>query len=335
MEQLAKKRNARLINLRLSQIDNVDLRGNPYLKKVDNSGEIIDVTGWAIPEFFVFEKDREIIIFLDEFNRAQEDVLQASIQLLYERKLGSLVLPDNVKLVAAGNIGEEDNTIVYDLDAAFHSRFVFIQAEAIFTNWLTWAKENKINSYIIDFLSSGNSRYFYQTGSVNQKSFACPRTWEILSKLIDSEMKKNKNNDLLKTSLDISKILGTGIIGSAALAFISFLETKNKITPRDIIENYDTVKNKITKIKLTADKTQGIVESISVEIFEYVNDKNSEKYFVNVFNFLNKHCEKEHIASFLQMIQSSESDKVIDVFLFFSNKFKKISEEMGKITSNN
>lgn len=65
------------------------------------------------------------IMFLDELNRAQDDVLQAVFQLVLDHQLGSYVLPSGWQIVTAGNYMEGYMTNGFT-DAAFLDRFTHL-----------------------------------------------------------------------------------------------------------------------------------------------------------------------------------------------------------------
>lgn len=66
-----------------------------------------------------------VYLLLDEINRTTPDVTSASLTLATERELGDVKLPDNVKIIVAGNIKGNVTT----LDEASLSRFSIYQVE--------------------------------------------------------------------------------------------------------------------------------------------------------------------------------------------------------------
>lgn len=96
--------------------------------------------------------DETPILFLDEFNRTSPDVTSAVFQLITERKLGSKDLPDNLRLVVAGN----DKGNVNSVDSASVSRLVKYN---ITPDLATFLKVNpKLNKFIKSFLQSNPSQ---------------------------------------------------------------------------------------------------------------------------------------------------------------------------------
>jgi len=70
VNDIAKKNNLEIVDVRLSQLDAVDLRGIPSIKG--------DQTKWMPPVFLPKDKDAKGILFLDELNSAPLSV-QAAI----------------------------------------------------------------------------------------------------------------------------------------------------------------------------------------------------------------------------------------------------------------
>ncbi len=66
-----------------------------------------------------------VLLLLDEINRTTPDVTSAALTLATERELGDVKLPDNLKMIVAGN----DKGNVNSLDSASLSRFVIYHIE--------------------------------------------------------------------------------------------------------------------------------------------------------------------------------------------------------------
>lgn len=80
------------------------------------------------------------ILFLDEVNRAQDDVLQATFQLVLDRRVGQYVLPPGWSIVAAGNYMEGYRVGGFD-DPAFLNRFchlVLSGGETTLEEWVNY-----------------------------------------------------------------------------------------------------------------------------------------------------------------------------------------------------
>ena len=99
----------------------------------------------------------EGILFLDELNRAQDDVLQAVFQLVLDHQLGAYVLPQGWSIVCAGNFMEGYMTNGFT-DAAFLDRFTHMTldgGELTLEEWVDWisARHGAAAANIIEFAS--------------------------------------------------------------------------------------------------------------------------------------------------------------------------------------
>lgn len=87
------------------------------------------------------------ILFLDEINRSSSDITSAILTLITDRRMGDRLLPDNLKLIAAGN----DKGNIIALDDASVSRFSFYSVEPdaeVFLNVMG----NRINPFVKNVL---------------------------------------------------------------------------------------------------------------------------------------------------------------------------------------
>jgi MoxR-like ATPase len=133
-----------------------------------------------------YKKSRRACIFLDEFNRAHTDILNASLQLILDHRLHTHELPivrgQETLIVAAINPAD-GNYAVQEFDPALLDRFVTCEVTADFKSWLKWAKSNKVNQIIIDFLMD-NQNKFHSSPEDGSKGTS-PRSWTRLGTYLD------------------------------------------------------------------------------------------------------------------------------------------------------
>lgn len=84
-----------------------------------------------------------VILFLDEINRTTPEVTSALLSLITEREIGDIRLPDNVKIIAAGN----DDGNVASLDSASLTRFAIYHTIPNKSLWLS-VMSDQINYYV-------------------------------------------------------------------------------------------------------------------------------------------------------------------------------------------
>lgn len=169
--QLAKELDAELIDIRLGNLDTIDLNGIgiPDLK---NKKAI-----WTRPEFFPPENcDKKYLIFLDEFNHASEQVFGAAYQLVLERRMGTHILPKNVLVIGAGN-SIDDKGIAFSMPSPLVNRFMKINVEANINDWLKYAEQNNIHWKILGFLKYQPEFLHKFDGTSSEDNFPTPRNW--------------------------------------------------------------------------------------------------------------------------------------------------------------
>lgn len=94
--------------------------------------------------------DETPILFLDEINRTTTDITDSCMQLITERKIGTTELPENVRLVSAGN----DTGNISHLDTAKISRFAIYHVVPDAKTFINNIKPAAKNRYIEDTLNA-------------------------------------------------------------------------------------------------------------------------------------------------------------------------------------
>lgn len=178
VEQVTKEDpNHNLVDLRLTLLDSVDLRGFPY-----RDGNTMK---FANPDFLPPHNDPDWqgTLFLDEMNKAEQAVQSAAYQLVLNRRLGEYILPPGCAVVAAGN-RETDQSQVYTMAAALANRFLHVEYEPHFADWRKWAMDEGLKSEVVNFLNfrSGLLHDF----DPDKRAFPTPRSWEFVNNIIGS-----------------------------------------------------------------------------------------------------------------------------------------------------
>lgn len=209
---IAEKKNLELVDVRLSQMDPVDLRGVPSIKG--------DQTVWMPPVFFPKDPDSSGILFLDELNSAPPSVQAAIYQLVLNRKMGEYELPENWRILCAGN-RVSDRGVVFRLPTPLANRMVHLHVQARFEDFKLFAIKGDLHPFIIGFL--GFRPDLLSTEPVVEDdanpAFATPRSYHMLS-------------NILKKSEDINKIAPIiyGTIGySAGIEFTSYVKVYEEL----------------------------------------------------------------------------------------------------------
>jgi hypothetical protein len=209
-----------VIDLRLSQLDAVDLRGLP---KVEDG-----ITHWCPPDFL--PSSGEGILFLDELNQADRSVQAAAYQLILDRRVGDYHLPPGWAILAAGN-RLSDAALANPLSSALKNRMAHIEVETTLEDWVEWALAHDVHEAIVAFLKYRPELLnTFDPTKRDVASFATPRSWAFLSRL-------------LKASLSPAPTfaLASATVGEAvATEFTAYLTVyKDLPTYEEIVENPD------------------------------------------------------------------------------------------------
>ncbi|MBB1062592.1 ATP-binding protein [Limosilactobacillus fastidiosus] len=209
VEEVAKKMNAKLFTTVVSLSEKGDLAipvpplTSDSFVETKNHGRLANVqfgyseTLISIIRYSEENPQKKIIWFLDEFNRGPQAVQSELMNLVLQRQINSLRLPETVKIVIAEN---PDNTMegfenseyaVSTGDAAIKDRTVRLVMTSSTSEWLAWAKKplrqggrSNINPLVIDYLTRYPSRLI-QSHQFNLDLNPTPRAWERVSKDLD------------------------------------------------------------------------------------------------------------------------------------------------------
>lgn len=192
-----------VIDLRASLLDPTDLRGIPAIE----GGRAV----WCPPSFLPKPDEPPGVLFLDEINAAPPLVQASLYQLVLDRRVGEYVLPDRWWIVAAGN-RQQDRAVTYRMSSALANRFVHLSLDVDVDDWRSWAIGRGLNPLVVSFIGFRPSLLNEAPGE--SPAYATPRSWEMLSDVLESFGSVKACADLLP-----------GIVGDgSAREFMSFVK---------------------------------------------------------------------------------------------------------------
>lgn len=254
---VAKQNELALVDVRLSQMDPVDLRGVPSIKE--------DQTVWMPPVFFPKDPDSEGILFLDELNSAPPSVQAAIYQLVLNRQMGEYVLPKGWRIICAGN-RVSDRGVVFRLPTPLANRMVHLHVEARFDDFKLFALKQKLHHFIIGFLSFRPDLLSNEPVVEDDANpaFATPRSYHMLSEIVKKEAAIEKIYPVIY-----------GTIGySAGIEFVSYVKVYEEIP--DIKAIYSGIYPEI-------DKKPALLYALVSALVEYYDG--SEEHQKHLFGF--------------------------------------------------
>ena len=250
VKQIAQDKGVGFIDLRLALMDPTDLKGIPFYDKESHTAL------WAPPAFL--PRHGEGILFLDELNSAPPSVQASAYQLILDRKVGEYELPSGWAIVAAGN-REGDRGVTYRMPSPLANRFVHFEMEVDVEDWRLWAYKKGLDERVVSYISYRSEHLFTFDAKSDAKSFATPRSWEYVDKILKSTITK----ELLLDTL-------SGAIGrEVGVSFLSFAKVMNRLP--DIENILKTGNGEYSdEVDVLYALSTGVVSA-------YLKDKNEEK----------------------------------------------------------
>jgi len=229
IQQLAKELNYKLVESILSIKEPTDVSGIPNVSKCGQYFEYV-------PERLYYEASTEVdgpptIMFFDDLPVAHPQTQAAFFKVVDERRVGSVILRDNVKIVAAGN-RQGDAAAAHDIPTALANRFSFQKIKVCAKAWLEWATgSGNIHPTVVGYIMKQREPDLHSFDPASsEKAFASPRTWEFVSKHLRTHDAFGRTLD----ERDIAGLIGPGI----ASKFKAFLEYGRQAVPiEDIIKD--------------------------------------------------------------------------------------------------
>lgn len=225
---ICREKNWGLVDMRLSMIDPVDLRGMPSV----SDGKAVFAQLGELPD----EKrdGKEGILFLDELPQAPMAVQNAAFSLVWDRRIGDYHLPQGWHVVSAGNRAS-DRAGAGRLNSALANRFAHIDMVHDLDDWCKWALGAGVPPVVVSFIRfrPGLLHDFNPDRKINPT----PRTWEMAARKVGKGLSPELENAAL------SGLIGTPV-AAELLAFLRiwrklpnpdsvFLDPMGAIVPND------------------------------------------------------------------------------------------------------
>ncbi len=233
----------------------------------------------------------EGILFLDELNRAQDDVLQAVFQLVLDHQLGAYVLPQGWSIVCAGNFMEGYMTNGFT-DAAFLDRFTHMTldgGELTLEEWVDFmsARHGAAAAGIIEFASQNTKHLDGDIkGEMGFQIQPSRRSWESVVR-VEEAFKQGEYSEEAKMGVL------AGLIGRETA--MSYSRYDCPVRPAMLIK--DGVAAHQTKLqKLSRNQKSGLCWGLVSFLKGKVDDDKRAKVAMDFAKFLAKEGKDKDIA---------------------------------------
>ena len=177
----------KFIDERLSSADPTDLNGFPMILDPNAA----QVKAGYVPMITFPTSDDSIpegymgwLLMLDELPSASMAVQVAAYKIILDKMVGMHPLHKKVSMVCAGNLAD-DKAFVNRLNTAMQSRLIHYRIRVCHKAWMTWANgPGNIDHRVKGFLNFKPDLLHNFDPNHTDMTFACPRTWEFISKII-------------------------------------------------------------------------------------------------------------------------------------------------------
>ncbi len=172
-----------LIDLRLTTIEPVDIRGAIY------ADERLAKTVWFPPEFLPSPERQEGILFLDELTAADQRLQISAYSLILDRRVGNYQLPDGWQIIAAGNASFH-GAISHDMGTALADRMFHFNVQAAIDAFLAYALEMNFDPAVMAYLKVRPDKLDDTQAQLAGDHLigASPRGWEDISNVLKSSL---------------------------------------------------------------------------------------------------------------------------------------------------
>jgi hypothetical protein len=172
-----------LVDLRLTTIEPVDIRGAIYADDGQRR------TVWFPPEFLPDGDQPDGILFLDELTAADQRLQISAYSLILDRRVGHYRLPDGWLVVAAGNAAWH-GAVSHDMGTALADRMFHFNVQTVIDAFLSHAAERGFAPEVMAYLKVRPDRLDDTESQLANDHLvgASPRGWEDISNVIRSDL---------------------------------------------------------------------------------------------------------------------------------------------------
>ena len=181
VRQVAEHYRVPLVDLRLTTIEPVDIRGAIY------ADERLAKTVWFPPEFLPAPDQPDGILFLDELTAADQRLQISAYSLILDRRVGNYVLPDGWMVVAAGNASFH-GAVSHDMGTALADRMFHFHVVATIEAFLEHALVQGYAPEVMAYLKVRPDKLDDTQAQLAADHLvgASPRGWEDVSRVLQS-----------------------------------------------------------------------------------------------------------------------------------------------------
>ena len=181
VRQVATHFSVPLVDLRLTTIEPVDIRGAIY------ADDVLAKTVWFPPEFLPPPESPAGILFLDELTAADQRLQISAYSLILDRRVGNYRLPDGWQVIAAGNASFH-GAVSHDMGTALADRMFHFNVQTTIEAFLDHALVSGFAPEVMAYLKVRPDKLDDTQAQLAGDHLvgASPRGWEDISNVLKS-----------------------------------------------------------------------------------------------------------------------------------------------------
>lgn len=270
VREVAKTLGIQLVDVRLAEMESVDIRGLPSVDKNANGDGVMR---WNAPDCWPRDPNSKGIIFLDEITSCDKSCQVAAYELILDRKIGDFYkVPDGWYIVSAGNL-TTDRAVATSMSSALANRFLHVELKEDPEQWVKWGIMHEVHPSVLGFINFRPEFLFSMENENLERGWPSPRSWERVSHMVKIY---GKDEHILRKMV-------YGLVGPAkGLEFMEFHKLNAKF------ENVlDMMYGKIPiQIPEKNDQIYALCSTLIYQVWRGENDSDEQKRIKGFFNIV-------------------------------------------------
>jgi hypothetical protein len=225
---------------------------------------------------------RKAVLVIEELNRAPDkSTTRSAFVLIGDRMIGDARIPDGIQIIATMNpSGQGFSVNEYEKDPAMRRRTMMVYLAADYADFMAYAERVEFHDEVIGYLRAHVSHFYDETAARAGKVFACPATWESVSRVCFALT-------AAKESLTgaVARAAYAGIIGTATTqTFCEYVKDRTTtVAPDDVLYRYGQVRARVQKLikDERLDRITDLVAGLVVRVVNLPEDRRVPSEFID------------------------------------------------------
>jgi hypothetical protein len=250
--------------------------------------------------------DKRPIVSIEELNRAvDKSVTRGAFVLMGDRQIGDHHFDENTQFVTTMNpTGGGMAVNEFERDPAMRRRTLSVYMAPSYSDFIKHAEVAGFHSEVLGYLRAHPSQFYDELGAKAGKVFACPATWERVSRICRAYDRVKQPLSGLDAQAAYAGYIGTALTET----FIEFVRDRTTtITPDDVLNTYSEKSE--TRRRMQAllnadggrlDRVTDLITGLSVRVFSKT-DGDASKISKQIALFMDD-LPEELMLTFIQMM---------------------------------